>query len=167
MFDSNPAASSAHIVVNIASLPSTLTAVGAAACVRERATGVCGGAGVGAADCPAADDAITAHNPNRAIDRCSILIPFAAVLFRASRCLDLRMWWFSAWKGISGSGVCPVTMLRHNVNLPSPSSPVKESRSLFLSAAWCNACLFCWHLLTVKMRPRHTRDGSLRCFSPS
>src|SRR5258708_13109272 len=49
-------------------------------------------------------------------------MPFAAVLARAGRCLYLRLSRFSARKGISGSGLCPLTMLRHLANLQAPNT---------------------------------------------
>src|SRR2546430_3024736 len=47
-------------------------------------------------------------------------MPFAAVLTRASCCFYLRVSRFSARKGISGSGLCPLTILRHIANLQAP-----------------------------------------------
>src|SRR6266436_1144098 len=49
-------------------------------------------------------------------------MPFAAVLTRASRCFYLRLSRFSARKGLSGGGLCPLTMLRHLANLQAPSA---------------------------------------------
>src|SRR5258708_17926062 len=49
-------------------------------------------------------------------------MPFAAVLARAGRCLCLRLSRFSARKGIPGSGLCPLTMLRHLANLQAPNT---------------------------------------------
>src|SRR6266849_2233985 len=53
---------------------------------------------------------------------------FAAVLTRSSCCFYFRLLRFHARKGISGSGLCPVTMLRHLVNLQARIHSVKESR---------------------------------------
>src|SRR5437899_1380003 len=106
-------------------------------------------------------------------------MPFAAVLTRASCCFYLRVSRFSARKGISGSGLCPLTILRHIANLqapyalrqgiPSRSSNGQQARclcffcSLFAlkipSLDWDNACAFSGHLLTVEMLPQPTRDG--------
>src|SRR6266566_2298008 len=47
-------------------------------------------------------------------------MPFAAVLTRASCCFYLRVSRFSARKGVSGSGLCPLTILRHIANLQAP-----------------------------------------------
>src|SRR5712692_6710211 len=55
-------------------------------------------------------------------------MPFAAVLTRSSCCFYFRLSRFHARKGISGSGLCPVTMLRHLVNLQARIHSVKESR---------------------------------------
>src|SRR6266852_1810727 len=55
-------------------------------------------------------------------------MPFAAVLTRSSCCFYFRLLRFHARKGISGSGLCPVTMLRHLVNLQARIHSVKESR---------------------------------------
>src|SRR5260370_19292972 len=49
-------------------------------------------------------------------------MPFAVVLTRAGRCFYLRLSRFSARKGISGSGLCPLTMLRHLANLQAPNA---------------------------------------------
>ena len=127
MFDSKPAASSAQIVVNIASLPSTLTVLCGAILVRSRGAGTCvaggvcvctcAGIGAGAGACPVAGNAITAHNPINTIGRRSFFMPFAVVLTRASRYFDLRLSRLSVWKGMPGSGRCPLSTLRHLVNL--------------------------------------------------
>jgi len=63
------------MVVNIASLPSTLTVLGGAVRVRGRGAGAwatggvvdCTCAGTGAGACPAAADAIAKHNPTSPI----------------------------------------------------------------------------------------------------
>src|SRR5258708_12424851 len=55
-------------------------------------------------------------------------MPFAAVLTRSSCCFCLRLSRFHARKGISGSGPCPVTLLRHLANLQARIHSVKESR---------------------------------------
>ena len=72
-FDWKPAASRAQIVVNIASLPSTLTVLCGVLLVGGRDAGACAtgdvcvctcaGIGAGAWGSPAAGRAITAHNP--------------------------------------------------------------------------------------------------------
>src|SRR6267378_209322 len=106
-------------------------------------------------------------------------MPFAAVLTRSSCCFCLRLSRFHARKGISGSGLCPVTMLRHLANLQARIHPVKESRFLIYERATTppvpalplsfilectddmdNACPVPRHLLTVEMLPRLARDGS-------
>src|SRR6266849_4814138 len=103
---------------------------------------------------------------------------FAAVLTRSSCCFYFRLLRFHARKGISGSGLCPVTMLRHLVNLQARIHSVKESRYFIYerSAAstsvhyrcpslWNalsdmdNACPVPGHLLTVEMLPGLARDG--------
>ena len=74
------------MVVNMASLPSTVTVLGGA--FRLRGTGACGSAGAGegvcagagAGVCPAAGSTVNTQNPNTAICRLSFLIPFAVVL---------------------------------------------------------------------------------------
>src|SRR5438034_6384607 len=104
-------------------------------------------------------------------------MPFAAVLTRSSCCFCLRQSRFHARKGISGSGLCPVTMLRHLANLQARIHPVKESRFFIYerSAAsmsviivvlhsgmhWRmdNACPVPGHLLTVEMLSGLARDG--------
>ena len=63
-----------------------------------------------------------------------------------------RFWRFSAWKGISRSGQCPLSMLRHSLNLPSLSAPVKESHPQRTQAPRGSTCHFFRHLLTVEMR---------------
>src|SRR5713226_7231800 len=119
MFDSKPAASNAHIVVNIASLPSTLTVLcgailvlrcGAGSCAADGAFlfSTCAGTGAGAGACAAAGSAITAHNPIHTIGRRSFFMPFAVVLTRACQCFDFRLSRFSAGKGVSGSGLYPL-----------------------------------------------------------
>src|SRR5207245_5942335 len=93
MLDSKPAASRAHIVVNIASLPSTLRRLCRAVRVRGSGAGAFTGAGVcdgtcagdGAWACPGDGKTIAAHNPISAIVRYIFFMPFAAVLTRASR----------------------------------------------------------------------------------
>jgi len=133
MFDSKPAASSAQIVVNIASLPSTVIVLGGALRVRCRGAGpgVCAGgggacvctcAGTGAGACPAAGNDIAAHNPISTIRRSSFCMPFAAVLTRAGSCFCLYLPRFSAWKGVSGSGPCPLATLPHLANLQAPNA---------------------------------------------
>src|SRR5258707_15366837 len=97
-------------------------------------------------------------------------MPFAAVLARAGRCLYLRLSRFSARKGNSGSGLCPLTMLRHLANLQAPSA-LRQGIPLFSADPprpqhlWVirvfrrgspfldqdNACAFSGHLLTVEM----------------
>ena len=132
MFDSKPAASSAQIVVNIASLPSTLIVLGGTVRVpcRSAGPGVCAGRGAcvctcpgtGAGACPAAGSAIAAHNPINTICRSSFCMPFAAVLTRAGCCFCLCLPRFSAWKGVSGSGPCPLATLPHLANLQAPNA---------------------------------------------
>src|SRR5216684_3381127 len=107
-------------------------------------------------------------------------MPFAAVLARAGRCLYLRLSRFSARKGISGSGLCPLTMLRHLANLQAPSA-LRQGILLLLCERYTasaslrylcschgsalldqdNACAFPGHLLTVEMLPGPARDGPL------
>jgi hypothetical protein len=91
MLDSNPDASSAHMVVNIASLPSMVTALGAAAVRRETPGGaafagacVCTSAGAGTASCAVAfDNTAAAHNPaSTAIRRSFFMATAAASLSR-------------------------------------------------------------------------------------
>src|ERR1700674_40241 len=99
-------------------------------------------------------------------------MPLAVVLTRASRCFYLRLSRFSARKGIPGSGLCPLTMLRHHVNLQAryalrqgiplllgePSVALSSLRYPCCSS-WkptldqSNACAFSGHLLTVRMLP--------------
>src|SRR5260370_11919941 len=54
-------------------------------------------------------------------------MPFAAVLTRSNCCFYFRLSRFHARKGISGSGLCPVTLLRHLVNVQARIHSVKES----------------------------------------
>ena len=94
MLDSKPEASSAHMVVNMASLPSTVTVVSAGACAREATAGACILRGVCVCDCDgasgvpceAACQAMVAPSPKSAVSP-SFLIPAAAALTRASRLL--------------------------------------------------------------------------------
>src|ERR1700736_5942523 len=59
-------------------------------------------------------------------------MPFAVVLTRAGRCFYLRLSRFSARKSISGSGLCPLTMLRHLANLQAPNA-LRQGIPPFLS----------------------------------
>ena|SRR2546427_6323127 len=104
-------------------------------------------------------------------------MPFAAVLTRSSCCFCLRQSRFHARKGISGSGLCPVTMLRHLANLQARIHPVKESRFFIYerSAASMSVIIVvlhsgmhrrhgqrlpcAGHLLTVEMLSSLARDG--------
>jgi len=105
-------------------------------------------------------------------------MPFAAVLIGSSYFFYLRLSRFHARKGISGSGLCPLTMLRHLVNLQAPNTlrqgiPLllyersAASESLYYpcpsdwnaTANMDNACTFPGHLHTVVMLPSLARDG--------
>src|SRR6266849_6742023 len=103
-------------------------------------------------------------------------MPFAAVLTQASCCVYLRVSRFHARKGISGSGLCPLTMLRHLVNLQAPNalrqgiplllharSAASASLRYLCPSGWHanldNACTFSGHLHTVVMLPGLARDG--------
>src|SRR5256884_5688489 len=82
MLDSKPEASSAHMVVNMASLPSTVTVVSAGACAREATAGACLLRGVCVCDCDgasggpreAACQALVAPSPKNALSP-SFFIP--------------------------------------------------------------------------------------------
>src|SRR6266704_3794191 len=105
-------------------------------------------------------------------------MPFTAVLSRASRYFYLRLSRFSARKGNSGNGLCPLTMLRHLANLQAPGAlrqgiPLFSADLPWLQHRWVirvfrrgspfldqdNACAFSGHLLTVEMLPDAARDG--------
>src|SRR6266849_3862546 len=49
-------------------------------------------------------------------------MPVAAILTRASRSFGICLSRVSARKGNSGSGPCPLTMLRHLANLQAPNT---------------------------------------------
>ena len=126
-FDSKPAASSAHMVANMASLSSTLTAFCGAGCSRSELAGasglrgacLCGCAGACGVLCAVVGNATVAHSPKSAVSRRALIIPVAAAPIRASHFL------FSAF-GVSQhgrkhlGGQCPLTMLRLPFNLPLP-----------------------------------------------
>src|SRR6266704_1028991 len=105
-------------------------------------------------------------------------MPFTAVLSRASRYFYLRLSRFSARKGNSGTGLSPLTMLRHLANLHAPGAlrqgiPLFSADLPWLQHRWVirvfrrgspfldqdNACAFSGHLLTVEMLPDPARDG--------
>src|SRR6266481_3563927 len=167
--DSNPAATSAHIVANIASLPSTVTALGGAALWRGRAAGegagggacVCTCAGTGA--CPAAGKAIAAHSADKTILFVVFFILLAAVLTRTKGT-------FSACSVSRHGCVCPrddplLSQRRGILSIYRRPPLPSRNRSHFPLRFRCNSCLFSRHLLTVKMLPKPARDGSLRCLS--
>ncbi len=87
------------MVVNIASLPSTVTVRCAGVPVRAGADGTfawggaCLGtcAGAGAASCPAAGKAQVANSPISAIRRRRFFMPPAAVLIWTNRCVCFRL----------------------------------------------------------------------------
>src|SRR5258708_3644206 len=62
-------------------------------------------------------------------------MPFAAVLTRSSCCFYFRLLRFHARNGISGRGLCPVTLPRHLANLQARIHSVKESRFLIYERA--------------------------------
>src|SRR4029077_3811394 len=165
MLDSKPDASSAHIVVNIASLPSTLTALGGAGCKRGFVAGgawdaggacvwACAGAGAGV--CAAVGNAMATHNPSKDISRRSFFMPFAAAFPWVSRSFDLRPWRFSA-RAYQGAVHVLSRCCGTISNLPSRFAPVKETHTHFLPVGSRNACLLTLHLVTVEMRPNAAR----------
>src|SRR2546429_5583368 len=91
MLDSKPEASSAHMVVNMASLPSTVTVVSAGACAREATAGacilrgvfVCGCDGASGGPFEAACQAMVGPSPKRAVSP-RFFLPDAAALNTAN-----------------------------------------------------------------------------------
>src|SRR5207302_10932717 len=87
------------MVVNIASLPSTLTVLGGAVRVRGRGAGAraagepgdCTCAGTGDGACAAAGKTNAKHNPTSTVGNRSIFMPFAAVLTPTSRLCYCRV----------------------------------------------------------------------------
>jgi hypothetical protein len=107
-------------------------------------------------------------------------MPFAVVLTRASRYFNLRLSRLSVWKGMPGSGLCPLSTLRHLVNLQArnalrqgfplfSANPLRTQRLCVILAFRFgpppvnqdNACALPKHLLTVEMLPGPARDGPL------
>src|SRR5207253_66769 len=106
-------------------------------------------------------------------------MPFAAVITWDRAMFLSPLSRFSARKGISGSGLCPLTMLRHLANLQAPGAvrqgippflerTLRGLERLCIVLGLChvgpllgqdNACALPGHLLTVEMLPSPARDG--------
>src|SRR6266478_5781430 len=79
---------------------------------------------------------------------------FAAVLTRSSWCFYFRLLRFHARKGISGSGLCPVTLPRHLANLQAPNAlsqgiPLPHLRARRDPTSLHYRCPSFWNALTI------------------